>query len=74
MVAVVAPVAVAVPIVGAPGTVDGVTEALAVEFGPVPAGLVAFTVNVTAVPLANPVTVIPDAIPVALCPVDAVTV
>jgi hypothetical protein len=38
--------AVAVPIVGAPGTVDGVTEFDAELAGPVPLALVAVTVNV----------------------------
>jgi hypothetical protein len=37
---------VAVPIVGAPGTVAGVTELDAAEAAPVPTLLVAFTVNV----------------------------
>jgi hypothetical protein len=38
--------AVAVPIVGAPGTVAGVTLLEAADAGPVPIALVAFTVNV----------------------------
>ena len=40
--------AVAVPIVGAPGTAaaEGVTELDAAEAGPVPTALVAFTVKV----------------------------
>jgi hypothetical protein len=37
---------VAMPIVGAPGTVRGVTALDAAEDGPVPATLVAVTVNV----------------------------
>jgi hypothetical protein len=49
--------AVAVPIIGAPGTVAGVTEFDAAEAAPVPAMFVAVTVNVYAVPLVNPVTV-----------------
>jgi hypothetical protein len=48
--------ALALTDVGAPGIAYGVTEALEDEFGPVPAALVAFTVNVYAVPLVNPVT------------------
>ena len=50
--------AVAVPMVGAPGTVAGVTLLDAAEAGPVPTALVAVTVNVYAVPFARPVTVI----------------
>jgi hypothetical protein len=38
--------AVAVPIVGAPGTVDGVTLLDAVEAAPTPSALVAVTVKV----------------------------
>jgi len=38
--------AVAVPIVGAPGTVAGVTLLEGLEAGPVPIALVAFTVKV----------------------------
>jgi hypothetical protein len=49
---------VAVPIVGAPGTVDGVTELEAELARPVPLALVAVTVKVYAVPLVRPVTVI----------------
>ncbi len=56
-VAVVDPVAVATPIVGAPGTVRGVTAAETVEDGPVPAALVALTRNVYDVPFVKPVTV-----------------
>jgi hypothetical protein len=48
---------VAVPIVGAPGTVAGVTLFDAADAGPAPTALVAFTVNVYAVPFASPVTV-----------------
>ena len=58
--------AVAVPIVGAPGTVAGVTLFEAAEAGPVPIALVALTVKVYAVPFVKPVTVIgldaPDAV------------
>ncbi|MBK7743707.1 MAG: hypothetical protein IPI40_08510 [Betaproteobacteria bacterium] len=49
---------VAVTAVGAPGTVAGVTAADAADAGPVPTALVAVTVNVYAVPLARPDTVI----------------
>ena len=48
---------VAVPIVGAPGTVAGVTELDAAEAALLPMALVAKTVNVYAVPLVRPVTV-----------------
>jgi hypothetical protein len=69
-VAVVDPVAVAVPIVGAPGTVNVVTELLAAEAALLPAALVAYTVNVYAVPVVKPETVIVpepdcDTVPVA---------
>ena len=50
--------AVAVPIVGAPGTVAGVTLLEAADAAPVPTPLVAVTVKVYAVPLVKPVTVI----------------
>jgi hypothetical protein len=50
--------AVAVPIVGALGTVAGITPFDAAEAGPVPTALVAVTVKVYAVPLASPLTVI----------------
>ena len=48
---------VAVPIVGAPGTTAGVTLLDAADADPVPTLLVAVTVNVYAVPLVSPVTV-----------------
>jgi hypothetical protein len=47
--------ATAVTPVGAPGTVAGVTLFDAADEGPVPIALVAFTVNVYAVPLVRPV-------------------
>ena len=56
--------AVAVPIVGAPGTVAGVTELEAEEALPVPTMFVAVTVNVYGVPLVRPVTVIGELAPV----------
>src|SRR5688572_9238134 len=49
---------VAVPMVGAPGTVAGVTLLDAADAAPVPIAFVAVTVKVYAVPLARPVTVI----------------
>src|SRR3954470_3913121 len=49
--------AVAVPIVGAPGTVAGVTLFEGAEGGLAPMAFVAMTVKVYAVPLARPVTV-----------------
>jgi len=60
--------ALAVPMVGAPGTVPGVTEFDGAEAGPVPTALVAVTVKVYAVPFASPVTVIGDADPEAVMP------
>ena len=59
---------VAVPMVGAPGTVDGVTLFDAADAAPWPFALVARTVNVYAVPLVRPVTVIGDALPEAVSP------
>jgi hypothetical protein len=50
--------AVAVPMVGAPGIVAGVTLFDAADAGPVPSALVAVTAKVYAVPFASPVTVI----------------
>ena len=47
---------VAVTPMGAPGTVAGVTEFDGADAGPVPAELLAVTVNVYAVPLVRPVT------------------
>lgn len=47
---------VAVTAVGAVGTVAGVAGADGVEAGPMPAGLVAVTVNVYAVPFVRPLT------------------
>ncbi|HET7549055.1 MAG TPA: hypothetical protein VFJ86_14890 [Usitatibacter sp.] len=49
--------AVAVPIVGAPGTVAGVTLFDAADAGPVPTAFVAVTVKVYAVPFVSPLTV-----------------
>jgi hypothetical protein len=48
---------VATTFVGAAGTVAGVTELLTPETEPVPIAFVAVTVNVYAVPLFKPVTV-----------------
>jgi hypothetical protein len=49
---------VAVTPVGAPGTAHVVIELLAAEAAPVPIALVAVTVNVYAVPVVKPETVI----------------
>ena len=51
---------VAVPMVGAPGTVAGVTLLDAPDAAPVPTAFVAVTVKVYAVPLVSPVTVTGD--------------
>ena len=59
---------VAVPIVGAPGTVAGVTLFDAAEAAPVPTAFVAVTVKVYAVPLVRPVTTIGDDEPLAVIP------
>lgn len=60
--------AVAVPMVGAPGTVAGVTALLALDAVLVPFAFVAVTVKVYAVPLVSPVTVIGDEPPLAVKP------
>ena len=58
---------VAVTPVGTPGAIGaGVTALDAVEAVPVPAELVAETVNVYPVPLVRPVTVIGEEVPVAV--------
>ena len=54
---------VAVPIVGASGTVAGVTELLAPDAVLVPTEFVAVTVNVYELPFVKPVTTIGDAPP-----------
>ncbi len=59
---------VAEPIVGAPGTVLGVTEAEADEATLVPTEFVAVTVNVYALPFVRPVTTIGDDAPVVVAP------
>ena len=59
---------VAVPIVGASGTVAGVTELLVADCVLVPYALLAVTVNVYVVPFERPVIVIGDEPPVALKP------
>ena len=56
----------AVPIVGEPGVVAGVTLLEAAEAAPVPVALVAVTENVYAVPLVRPVRVIGLAEPVVV--------
>jgi hypothetical protein len=68
---------VAVTAVGAPGTVDGVTEFDGDEVGPLPMTLVAVTVNVYAVPFVRPDTVAVVVLPFTLArrpPGDEVTV
>ena len=50
--------AVPATLVGASGTVRGVTDPDAVDAVPVPATLTALTLNVYAVPFTNPVTVV----------------
>ena len=61
--------------VGAPGTVEGMIAAEAVEADPVPAAFVAVTVNVYEVPLVRPVTVqLVDAVVQVNEPGDDVTV
>jgi hypothetical protein len=59
---------VAVPIIGASGTVAGVTELLDADALPVPAPFVAVTVNVYVTPLVSPVTTIGEEPPVAVIP------
>ena len=59
---------VAVPIVGAPGTMLGTTPLEALEAAPVPTAFVAWTVKVYAVPFVKPVTVNGLAPPVAVKP------
>ena len=58
----------AVPIVGAPGAPTGVTLFEAPEAALVPIALIATTVNVYAVPLVRPVTVIGEPVLVAVSP------
>src|SRR6185436_20476995 len=59
--------AVALALVGAPGTVLGVTLFDGTEAGPGPAAFVAMTVNVYAVPLTSPVTeCVSDVVPALL--------
>ena len=59
---------VAVPMVGAPGTVNGVALLEGPDAAPVPAALVALTVQVYPVPLVRPVTTTGDDGPAALVP------
>ena len=59
--------AVAVPIVGAVGTVAGVTLFDAADGALLPIALVAIAVQVTGVPLVKPITVMGDVNPVLLC-------
>jgi len=61
--------------VGVPGTVAGVTEADAEEAKELPTAFVATTVNVTGVPLVNPVKLVVNTFPrVTGLPTDGVTV
>jgi hypothetical protein len=60
--------AVTMPMVGAPGTVAGVTLFDEADASPVPAWLVAVTVNVYTLPLLKPVTVMGLAVPVPIKP------
>ena len=57
--------AVAVPMVGAPGTAAGVALFDALESAPLPTVLVALTLHVYAVPLVKPVTTIGEPEPLA---------
>ena len=66
----VAPAFVAVPIVGAPGTVAGVTELDAVDKLDVPAELVAVVLNVYAVPFVKLVIAHDPDAPVTVQPVE----
>lgn len=66
--------AVAVPIVGALGSVEGVTEFDALEEALVPRALVAVTVNVYAVPFVSPVRMTGLPVEVAVIPLFEVTV
>ena len=60
--------ATALTAVGAPGAPTGVTLPLGAEAGLTPMAFVAVIVNVYAVPLVRPVTVIGEAAPVAVMP------
>ena len=60
--------AVALPIVGAPGTIAGVTLFDAADAEPVPMPFVAVTLNVYAVPFVSPLTVIGLVEPVPVRP------
>jgi hypothetical protein len=59
---------VAVPTVGAPGTVATVTGFDAADAGPVPTAFVAVTVKVYAVPLVRPETTMGEELPVPVNP------
>src|SRR4051794_5089833 len=60
--------AAAIGSVGAPGRVAGVTLFEGADASPVPTALVAVTVNVYAVPLVSPLTMMGEAVPPALLP------
>ena len=72
--AAVQPLPVAVPIVGALGTVDGIATALVALEAPVPAELIPLTTNVYEDPFVRPVTVIGDVEFVAETPVFDVAI
>jgi hypothetical protein len=59
---------VAVPIIGASGTVAGVTELLAEDADPVPTSFVAVTVKVYATPFVRPVIVSGEPAPLVVNP------
>ncbi len=61
-------------ILGAPGVVAGVTELLVLDAALSPRAFVATTVKVYATQFVRPLTVIPEALPVAVCPPLDVTV
>ena len=60
--------ALARPMVGAPGTVAGVTLLDDADAAPVPIALVAVTVKVYAVPLVKPFTMIGEVVPALVRP------
>ena len=62
---------VAVPMIGAPGSVAGAMELEAAEAAPLPAVFVAVTLKLYGVPLVRPVTTMGLAVPVAVKPPGA---
>jgi hypothetical protein len=67
-VALLVPTSVAVPIVGAPGTLAALTLFDAPEYALCPSALIALTAKVTVVPVYKPVTVHGDAVQVPVMP------